>query len=1025
MRYNNYHSHKIYSNIRSLDVITKPKQYLDRMRELGHNIYFTTEHGYQGNVYEAYTLCNSKEYKDLNIKLVVGAEFYYVKSIEEKDRGNYHLIIIALNDNGYKQINKALSIANTSGYYYKPRIDENILYSVFNPNDVIVTTACTAGILSMADYEEQIIKMKNFFKDNLYLEVQNHNHINQKKHNEKVLNLSEKYGINIIHANDSHYIYPYEAEYRTKFLKAKGISYPEESGYILDYPDSDTIINRYKEQGILSDDQILQALNNTLVFDRCEELTVINHDIKLPSISNNPKQELRDIVSKEWNELKKEIKTEKHKEYEDAIEYELDIIEKTHMEDYFILDYYIVKKATEDYDGLLTKTGRGSAPSFIITKLLGLTEIDRIDSPVPLFPTRFMSTERILGTKSLPDIDLNSENPEPFIQATKDLLGEENCAWMLSYKPMQDASAFRLWCKANDMKISEYDNVAKNLDKFRDNKYWGKIIEDSKVFIGVVESISPSPCSMLLYNKPLDEEIGIIKTKDGYCCNIDGYNCDVYKYLKNDYLTVKVWEIIRETCKLANIKIPSISELNNLLDKKTFDIYKNKLTCTINQADSDFATKLASDYGISSLAETSAFVAAIRPGFKSLLDNFIQRKPYTTGVKELDELLSDSYHYMMYQESIMKYLIWLGIKESESYDIIKKIAKKKFKDTELKELHEKLLKGWINKVGNADKFEETWQVVEDAAAYSFNASHSLSYAYDSLYGAYLKSHYPLEYYSVAFNLYDGDIDRTTKLVNELNYFGISLKQPKFRYSKSKYFMDKVTNSIYKGIGSIKFLNNDVADYLYELREKKYNTFTELLIDLQGHINSRQLEILIKLNFFEEFGKTYKLLSTVEAFNKLYNKKQFKVDNTYVKYIRLFAKTQTDKTLKDVDTKELCEYIENRIENNDLPVEELIQSHYEFVGNCTLTDEDANPRHCVAIKIDTKYTPKVTFYNIKSGRIKECKISKNVFKDNPFELYDLVYLEHTESKPKRKLLDGKWVATSECEMYVNSYWKVLE
>lgn len=1025
MRYNNYHSHKIYSNIRSLDVITKPKQYLDRMKELGHNIYFTTEHGYQGNVYEAYTLINSKEYKDLNIKLVVGSEFYYVKDINEKDRSNYHLIIIALNDNGYKQINKALSIANTDGYYYKPRIDENILYNIFNPNDVIVTTACTAGILSMGDYEEQIIKMKDFFKDNLYLEVQSHNHINQKKHNEKVLHLSEIYGIEIIHANDSHYIYPHEAEYRTKFLKAKGISYPEESGYILDYPDANTIVSRYKEQGILSDKQISQALNNTLVFDKCEELTLINYDIKLPSISDNPKQELRDIVNKEWSELKKEINPKKYKEYEEAIEYELDIIEKTHMEDYFILDYYIVKKATEDYDGLLTKTGRGSAPSFIITKLLGLTEIDRIDSPVPLFPTRFMSTERILGTKSLPDIDLNSENPEPFIQATKDLLGEENCAWMLSYKPMQDASAFRLWCKANDMKISEYDNVAKNLDKFRDDKYWGKIIEDSKVFIGVVESISPSPCSMLLYNKPLDEEIGIIKTKDGYCCNIDGYNCDVYKYLKNDYLTVKVWEIIRETCKLANIKIPSISELNNLLDKKTFDIYKNKLTCTINQADSDFATKLASDYGISSLAETSAFVAAIRPGFKSLLDNFIQRKPYTTGVKELDELLSDSYHYMMYQESIMKYLIWLGIKESESYDIIKKIAKKKFKDTELKELHEKLLKGWINKVGNADKFEETWQVVEDAAAYSFNASHSLSYAYDSLYGAYLKSHYPLEYYSVAFNLYDGDIDRTTKLVNELNYFGISLKQPKFRYSKSKYFMDKVTNSIYKGIGSIKFLNNDVADYLYELREKKYNTFTELLIDLQGHINSRQLEILIKLNFFEEFGKTYKLLSIVEAFNKLYGKKQFKIDNAYVEYIKLFAKTQTDKTLKDVNTKELCEYIENRIENNDLPVEELIQSHYEFVGNCTLTDEDANPRHCVAIKIDTKYTPKVTFYNIKSGRIKECKISKNVFKDNPFELYDLVYLEHTQSKPKRKLLDGKWVATSECEMYVNSYWKVLE
>lgn len=1023
MRYNNYHSHKIYSNIRSLDVVTKPKQYLDRMRELGHNIYFTTEHGYQGNVYEANTLCNSKEYKDLNIKLVVGAEFYYVKNIEEKDRGNYHLIIIALNNNGYKQINKALSIANTKGYYYKPRIDEQILFDVFNPNDVIITTACTAGILRMEDYEYQIVKMKEYFRENFYLEVQNHNHISQIEHNKKVLRLSDKHNIKIIHANDSHYIYPYEAEYRTKFLKAKGISYPEEDGYILDYPDSDTIIDRYKEQGVLNEQQIKEALENTLIFDKCEELTIINKDIKLPSISDNPNKELKEIVYKEWDKLKDTIPNIKHKEYEDAIKYELDIIEKTHMEDYFILDYYIVKKATDEYDGLLTKTGRGSAPSFIVTKLLGLTEIDRIDSPVPLFPTRFMSIERILGTKSLPDIDLNSENPEPFIQATKDLLGEDNCAWMLSFKPLQDASAFRLWCKANDMKVSEYDEIAKNLDKYIDDKYWGKIIEDSKVFVGVVESISPSPCSMLLYNKPLNEEIGLVKTKDGICCNIDGYNCDVYKYLKNDYLTVKVWKIIRETCKLANIQIPSITELNNLLDKKTFNIYKNKLTCTVNQADSDFATALASEYGISSLSEASAFVAAIRPGFASLLDNFIKRKPYTTGVKELDDILEDSYHYLMYQESIMKYLIWLGIKESESYDVIKKIAKKKFKEKELEELHEKLSKGWIEKVGSIDKFEETWQVVEDAARYSFNASHSLSYAYDSLYGAYLKSHYPLEYYSVVFNLYEDDIDRTTKLVNELEYFGIELKQPKFRYSKAQYFMDTKTNSIYKGIGSIKYVNDNVADYLYTLKDNNYNNFTELLIDLQGHIDSRQLEILIKLNFFDEFGKTSKLLNTVKMFNKLYGKKQFKIDNPYVDYIKIFSKSQTNKTLKDVDTKELCVYIENTFEDKDIPVQELIKSYYEYVGNCNLVDSNENPRHCVAISIDTKYSPKVTFYNIKSGRVRECKISKGIFKANPFELYDIIYLEHTESKPKKKKIDGKWIPTNECEIWVNSYWKV--
>ncbi|MCC0642630.1 DNA polymerase III subunit alpha, partial [Clostridioides sp. ES-S-0049-03] len=201
----------------------------------------------------------------------------------------------------------------------------------------------------------------------------------------------------IIHANDSHYIYPEESKYRTKFLKAKGINYPEEDGFILDYPNSDDIFKRYEKQNVLTKQEIEIALKNTLIFDECEEVTLINEDIKLPSISKNPNKELKEILNKEWLEKRKNIPENRWNEYLDAIRYEFDIIEKTHMEDYFIIDYKIVQRAKQEYNGLLTKTGRGSAPSFIITNLLGLTEIDRLNAPVPLFPTRFMSVERILS----------------------------------------------------------------------------------------------------------------------------------------------------------------------------------------------------------------------------------------------------------------------------------------------------------------------------------------------------------------------------------------------------------------------------------------------------------------------------------------------------------------------------------------------------------------------------------------------------------------------------------------------------
>lgn len=398
-RYNNYHRHSSLSNIRSLDCVVKPIEYIERAKELDGNdaIYFSTEHGYQGHVHEAYTLC-----KKNNIKMIVGAEVYYVPNRFEKDKSNYHLMMIAKNEDGRKDLNRILSEANETGFYYKPRIDDKLLFSV-NPNNMIITTACVAGRLrNDEDLDEWIIKMKEYFKDNFYLEVQNHNVDIQKELNKKVLRLSKQYDIQIIHANDSHYIYPEDAKYRDLFLKAKGIIYEEESNFILDYPTYDEVIRRYKIQEVLSDEEIEQAMKNTLIFDSFKGIE-LDDKIKIPHISDNPNKELKEIINKEWKKERENIPTEQYDKYLKAIREEMEIIEKCHMEEYFILDYKIVKKAINKYNGMLTKTGRGSAVSFYINKLLGLTEIDRLKSPITLYPTRFMSTERILATRSLPD----------------------------------------------------------------------------------------------------------------------------------------------------------------------------------------------------------------------------------------------------------------------------------------------------------------------------------------------------------------------------------------------------------------------------------------------------------------------------------------------------------------------------------------------------------------------------------------------------------------------------------------------
>ena len=1019
MRYNNYHKHDVYGNIRALDTITKPIDYIKRAKELDGDkaIFFSTNHGYQGNIFEYYNLC-----KENNVKLIGGVEAYYVPNRLEKDKSNYHLVIIAKNKRGFKQINKIMSEANLTGYYYKPRIDDELLFNL-NPNDILITSACVASRLRNEEgAEKRIVKMKDYFGDNFYLEVQNHNVEIQKTYNKRILKYADKYNIQIIHANDSHYIYPSDSKYRDLFLKAKGIMYEEESNFILDYPDYETIVERYKVQGILSDKQIKQALDNTLIFDDFEGIE-FDTEIKMPCISNNPSKELGEIIENEFKKELSNIDINRKEEYIKAINEEWKVISDTNMYEYFLVNHKMIKLAIEKYGGVITKSSRGSCPSFYINKLLGFTSLDRLDTPVTLYPSRFMSTTRILQSKSLPDIDTNVAVQQPFIDASKELLGDDGCQWMLSFKPLQESSAFRLYCKSIGMNISEYNEVAKELSLYKDDPQWNKIIEESKHFVGVIESVSQSPCSTLLLNQPISEEIGLLKAGDVIVCNIDGINCDRYKYLKNDILAVSVWDIINETCKLANISVPSTSELNLLLDDKVWHIYEKGLTCTINQADSKFATDLVKKYKPKSIAEMSAFVASIRPGFASLLDNFIERKPYTTGVIELDNLLKDSYHYLMYQESIMKYLIWLGIEESETYTIIKKIAKKKFKEEELINLKEKLKNGWANIVGREEGFEETWQVVEDASRYSFNASHSLSYAYDSLYGAYLKSHYPLEYYTVVMNSYSDDSERTARLTNEMKYFNIKLKNPKFRYSKGEYFFDRKTNSIYKGISSIKFISKNAGSILYDLKDNHYDTFCDLLVDIGNKINSKNIQILIKLNFFSEFGTISKLLKIYELYTNLYGKIQISKDK-YPKLNNIFSKfaiKETEKRFTFSNTLPILKGIEKHLKNKENDVVQLILDYFEYTGACDIKNNSYG-NNSIVIDINTKYAPKITLYSIKKGMTKEIKIYKKNY-INPLKIGDVISIQDAEYRYKKKKEGNKWVNTNEKELIVNAY-KIL-
>lgn len=1031
-RYENYHKHCHESNITTLDCVVKNTDYISRSLELGCKNYFTTQHGWTGKYLEAYDLC-----KKNNLKMIYAAELYMVKDRKEKDNSNYHIVIVAKNQDGFYELNEIMSESNKTGFYYKPRIDIELIKRL-NPNNFIVTSACVGGILRPGnDMKVMFETIYGHFNKNFYLEVQNHQYDIQTSHNKNMLLLKQHYGLKLIHANDSHYIYPEQSKDRLNFLKGKGMNYGDEDSFILDFPDYDTIVERYKKQGILSDWQIEEALQNTLIFDECENL-YFDKEIKMPTIYPGYTQEEKDkelakhICSK-WDNEKVNVDKSRWEEYKKGIAYEYKIIKDTKMSDYFLFNEKMVDLAKRKYGGVLSRTGRGSAVSFYINKLLGFTEIDRFAAPVPLYPTRFMSTARILETRSLPDIDQNWAQVDAPIKASKELLGDDGVYYMYALGTMKESSAFRNLCRAYEFPMHEYNEVAKNIDAYREDKKWKNIIEESQKYIGTIESISPSPCSFVLSNKPLSRELGLIKIGGELCACIDGYTSDVWKYLKNDYLIVTVWRIISNFYKRIKQPIPNIRELLNKIDENTWKLYEDGMTSTLNQADTEISTSMLKKYKPKTDAEMSAFVAAIRPGFASLVNTFLNRKKYTTGVKEIDEILAPSYHFMLYQESIMAFLVWCGMKEDHTYDIIKKISKKKFTDDAKEELRQELLHGYKKNLGTEKGFDEVWQVVDDAARYSFNASHAVSVAYDSLYGAEAKSHHPLEYFETVLNEYRSDNEKTSRIIAELDYFGITLESIKFGKSKNEYTSDKETNTIYKSISSIKYCNEKIATELYELGSKnKYNSFVEVLDDIKKKtsVNSKQLTILTGLNFFSEFGGNKYLLNVIDIYEKFSKCKQIskkKLDSLGLTefLMKKYSGKETASLYKDIDNVGLIEELCSHVENKKMGIIESMKFEKEYLEYIVYTNENVSPLYYMVTDFKTyKGTtkPYITARQIRTGKEVKTRIKQGkIFKENPFGQWSVLKInEFSQEFKKRPNAEGKWEATDELEDILTEY-----
>ena len=1023
IRYNNYHKHDHVSNVFTPDCNVKAEDYIKKCVEYGHTNYFTTNHGSFGDIFEARTLCNQ-----YGLRCIAGIEGYIVPNPLEKDKSNYHIIIIPKTDNARKKMNYVSSMANINGYYYKPRFFLDDLLAL-DKDDIYITTACVAGLLKdKVSFKQIFMPLYKHFGKNMMLEIQSHQDPSQIEVCKRAKKLHEKLGLKLIAANDSHYIDSEGQKERLELLKGKHIEYGAEDSFILDFPTAETMIERFKAQGVFSDADIKEAIDNTLIFDDCEEIK-LDYSIKMPTIypELSPKERvelLKKMVTKRFDKIRKEehITGEELEKYIEGIRYEMKIIEDTneeiHTADYFLFNEKNVDLAVNKYGGVLTRGGRGSCGSFYINRILGMTQLDRFKIDLPMFPDRFASTARLLENRAIPDIDYNVMKQEPFVAASKELLGENGCYPMYAPGTMQLAEAFRNVCRSKGMEYDSFNDVGKDIENHLDDPEWKDIIEEANKYVGTIVSGSVHPCAHLLSSENILYEYGVIRLGENVCVLITSSEADEYKVLKNDYLIVKVWKLIAETFDLVGIPIISARELLDSIkdDERIWDLFKNGITCTLNQVDSDNGTQQAKKYGIHSFVEGAYIAAAIRPSFDSWRDKFLTHSAYSTGSKQLDEVLSNTKGYILYQENLMQYFEWLGVTPAESIGLIKKISKKKIKPEDFSKLEDRIKKQWIENTGSEDMFQETWNMIQSCMAYGFCSAHAAATSLDMCYGAYLKVHYPLEYYTVCLNNYADDRTRTNKLTQELAYFDIKLRGIRFRHSQGDYSLDKEHRTIYKGLTSIKYMNEIVSQELYDLRDKQYDSFIDLLSDIKNtSCDSRQLGILIDLGFFEEFGHPNQLNKQVELFNKFYGKKQIKKDavGDYPAWIfEKYAEKETEKQYKFTDTLPMLIKLCETIDYPKTTIKNRIQSELEHLGYIQMTLDNVAEEYYYVVEVRGTW---LTLYQLRTGNTVKIKSRKKYLDSTDIEVGKIIkILEIKEEQKWRKDNMGEWYRSDETE-----------
>lgn len=1059
MSKNNYtvlHCHTMLSNATTtIDSVTRFQDYIDRAKECGMKALAISEHG---NIMEWWHKKCAIE--KAGMKYIHACEVYVTMSLKEKFRDNYHCLLIAKNKEGFHELNSLISQSynkNDGHFYYNPRITYDELKNT--SDNIIVSTACVGGIMNKGGDTLQSDFLLWLYKNKhrCFLEIQHHQTAVQVEYNKKLIDLSIGYGIPLLATTDTHCLNEKHVKGRSILQKAKNIYFDDEEGWDLCFRTYDELCDAFQRQGIA--ERIYEiALNNTNKIADIIEPFELTKETKYPKIYDNPLQVFKDKVNKGY-ENNPYIK-ERHSftDVQKRLHEELEVYQKTGTIDFMLMQAYL--REWENKNGVQCGYARGSASGSMIAYLLGITQMDSMKFDLNFF--RFLNPSRVTNA------DIDTDYSEKDRVKVKEFLLKDHmdintiqCSEIITFNTIAVKGAVKDVARAMNIPLDEAQSISNQITdneipkKLREQ--YSELFEYVDIVNGVVMSVGSHPSGVLVTDKDIASEIGTctLSTSEYPVSMLNMKELDDLMYVKLDILGLDNIGIINDTCKMVGINRlnPDNVDLN---DEKVWQSIKDDTTL-IFQWESDSAAqylkKFMSDETIKkvkNIVSNFSYIkwfsfgnGLIRPACASYREEVAKGEFSTTGLKELDNFLTPTLGRVCMQEDIMKFLVnFCGYSQAESDTVRRGIAKKYGTNELLPEIEKRFINTAYEKFNikkeDAEKVIKPFlQVILDASAYAFSWNHSDAYSCTGYISGYLRYYYPLEFLTASFNIFTDKPEKTQRITDYAKQHNIKIKSPKFGYAHNEYMCDKESNTIYKGLGSIKNMQSIAADIMLKIAKHNPKTFLDILylredIKINGKkLDKGSLEILIDIGFFSNICTIIDAKTTLFWFNKYGVRKTLKKEELtepwILEIVEKNAGKETTAQFSQLNNRCIIKNILEKIPKKEEDITTLIRNQITYLGYADAEDMNISPLEYIVQSVrEDKYNRVwMSLYQLSTGTTKDYKCDTSWYKKKPCKKGDII---KAVFKPKEKVkLVGKdnngkniWQKTGEYENILKYY-----